>query len=62
MIVFAIVDDENDLSWSWFMTNLRALVGIISKLVIKFDHHLFIAKPISLNFSEAFHALCINHI
>lgn len=57
-IAFFIVDYE---TWSWFMINLRALVGSIMNLVIIFDRYLFI-KFISLIFPEAFHVLIIYHI
>ena len=61
-IAFGIVDGENDASWLWFMTHLKASIGDIPNLVIISDRHISIGKAISSIFPEAFHALCIYHI
>ena len=57
-IAFGIVDGENDASWLWFMTHLKASIGDIPNLVIISDRHISIRKAVSSIFLEAFHALC----
>ncbi|XP_038884809.1 protein FAR-RED ELONGATED HYPOCOTYL 3-like [Benincasa hispida] len=61
-IAFSIVDCENDASWTWFMTHLKASIGDVSNLVIISNRHISIAKAIARIFPSAFHALCIYHI
>ena len=61
-IAFGIVDGENDASWLWFMTHLKASIGDIPNLVIISDRHISIGKAVSSIFPEAFHALYIYHI
>ncbi|XP_038880424.1 protein FAR-RED ELONGATED HYPOCOTYL 3-like [Benincasa hispida] len=61
-IAFSIVDGENDASWTWFMTHLKASIGDVPNLVIISDRHISIVKAVVGIFPDAFHALCIYHI
>lgn len=61
-IALGIVDGENDASWLWFMTYLKASIGDISNLMIISDCHISIGKAVSSIFPKVFHALCIYHI
>ncbi|XP_022154997.1 uncharacterized protein LOC111022140 [Momordica charantia] len=36
---FAIVDNESDASWKWFMKNLKDMIGDPQKLVFIYDRH-----------------------
>ncbi|XP_038882402.1 uncharacterized protein LOC120073671 [Benincasa hispida] len=61
-IAFSIVDGENDASWTWFMTHLKASIGDVLNLVIILDRYISIAKVVARIFPCAFHAPCIYHI
>ncbi|XP_038885792.1 uncharacterized protein LOC120076085 [Benincasa hispida] len=60
-IIFSIVDGENNASWTWFMTRLKASMGDVLNLVIILDRHISTAKAAASIFPDAFHALCIYH-
>ncbi|XP_038904212.1 uncharacterized protein LOC120090557 [Benincasa hispida] len=55
-------DGENDASWTWFMTHLKASIRDVPNLMIISDCHISIVKAVASIFPDAFHALCIYHI
>lgn len=61
-LAYAIVDSENDASWTWFFQNLRTCFGERENLVIVSDRHLSIPKGVSRVFANVEYCVCIRHL
>ena len=61
-IAFAIVDSENNSSWTYFMQKLRETIGSVPELAIVSDRHASIANALRLVFPDAHHGACYHHI
>lgn len=61
-LAFAAVDSKNDLSWSWFFRNLKAVFGEHNVLVIMFDAHKSIKNEFNVVYKTAEHGLCAIHL
>jgi len=61
-IAFAIVDNENHNSWTWFMEKLRDIVPDGSDLIIISDRHQSIYHAKSLVYTQAHHVCCLVHL
>lgn len=61
-LTFSIIDLENDLSWSWFFNNLKAVFREPNDLVILFDAHKSIANGFSSVYHIRDHGLCAFHL
>ncbi|KAL6520584.1 hypothetical protein OROMI_032144 [Orobanche minor] len=61
-IAFAVVDSENEDSWTWFFKNLRKAVGVRPKQCIVSDRHHAIVKGLEVVFPDVMHGACTYHI
>ena len=61
-IAFGVGDKENDRSWSWFLTELRHVIGSPKDLLIISDGHISIKNAIINVFPDASHGLCAFHL
>ncbi|KAA0035755.1 uncharacterized protein E6C27_scaffold403G00270 [Cucumis melo var. makuwa] len=61
-LAFAVVDSENDLSWSWFFRNLKAVFGEHNEMVIVSDAHKSIENEFNDVYEIAEHGLCAFHL
>lgn len=65
-LAFAVVDEANDESWIWFISELRNLLEInaenMPKLTILSDRQTGIVDGVEVNFPAAFHGFCMNHL
>ncbi|XP_038888768.1 uncharacterized protein LOC120078560 [Benincasa hispida] len=61
-LAYAIVDNETDQSWKWFMSNLKCSIGEPDNLVFVSDRIVSIDNAIRAFFSTTFHGLCTWHI
>ena len=61
-IAFEVGDKENDRSWSWFLTELRHVIGSPQDLLIISDGHISIKNVIINVFPDASHDLCTFHL
>ncbi|KAL6578461.1 hypothetical protein OROMI_010789 [Orobanche minor] len=61
-IAFAVVDSENEDSWTWFFKNLRKAVGVRPKQCIVSDRHHAIVKGLEVVFPDDMHGACPYHI
>jgi hypothetical protein len=61
-VAFAIVDSENNMSWTYFLGKLKESLGKIENLVFVSDRHQSIATALEAVFPEAHHGACYHHI
>ncbi|GLT45929.1 hypothetical protein SLA2020_197240 [Shorea laevis] len=65
-LAFAVVDEENDDNWIWFISELRNLLEInaenMPKLTILSDRQKAIVDGVEANFPTAFHGFCMSHL
>ncbi|XP_038891670.1 uncharacterized protein LOC120081063 [Benincasa hispida] len=61
-LAYAIVDNEIDQAWKWFMLNLKCAIGEPSNLVFVSDRAVSIGNVIRVVFPTAFHELCTYHL
>ncbi|KAL6547214.1 hypothetical protein OROMI_022935 [Orobanche minor] len=61
-IAFAVVDSENEDSWTWFFKNLRKAVGVRPKQCIVSDRHHAIVKGLEVVFPDVMHGACTYHV
>ncbi|KAL0863636.1 hypothetical protein Bca101_042754 [Brassica carinata] len=65
-LAFAIVGEENDGSWHWFLSELRQLLEVntenMPKLTILSNREPLIVDGVDANFPTAFHGFCIHHL
>ncbi|XP_033142881.1 uncharacterized protein LOC117132524 [Brassica rapa] len=60
-IAFAIVDSENEASWSWFMKCLKTIIPDEEDLVFVSDRAASIEKALLQHYPVAHHGICIFH-
>ncbi|CAA7040454.1 unnamed protein product [Microthlaspi erraticum] len=61
-IAFAVVDSENDLSFSWFFKNLVDIIDDSSELAIISDRSPSIKSEIRKWFPSSHHGTCLTHL
>ncbi|KAL6520931.1 hypothetical protein OROGR_017500 [Orobanche gracilis] len=61
-IAFAVVDSENEDSWTWFFKNLRKAIGVRPKQCIVSDRHHAIVKGLEAVFPDVMHGACTYHV
>ncbi|TYK10904.1 uncharacterized protein E5676_scaffold231G00820 [Cucumis melo var. makuwa] len=61
-LAFIVIDLENDLSWSWFFRNLKAVFGEHNEMVIVSDAHKSIENGFNVVYEIAEHGLCAFHL
>ncbi|KAL6502310.1 hypothetical protein OROHE_024588 [Orobanche hederae] len=61
-LAFGIGDKENDLSWTWFLQQVRRTFGSPENLLIVSDQHLSIKNAVDLVYPGVHHGLCSFHI
>ncbi|KAG7568885.1 Zinc finger SWIM-type [Arabidopsis thaliana x Arabidopsis arenosa] len=63
-LAFALISEENDSSWQWFLSELRQLLEVNSenmpKLTILSSRDQSIVDGVDTNFPTAFHGLCVH--
>ncbi|XP_028119654.1 uncharacterized protein LOC114317157 isoform X3 [Camellia sinensis] len=59
---FAIVDAENQDNWMWFLSQLLKAVGSSRRLTFVFDRQHGLLEALSVVFSNAHHAYCLNYL
>lgn len=61
-LAFAVVDSENDDSWTWFFEKLERIIADSITLTILSDRHQSIYVAKSCVFPKAHHGACIVHL
>ncbi|KAL6557645.1 hypothetical protein OROMI_017995 [Orobanche minor] len=61
-LAFGIGDKENDLSWTWFLQQVRRTFGCPGNLLIVSDQHLSIKNALEAVYPGVHHGLCSFHI
>ncbi|XP_038902305.1 uncharacterized protein LOC120088939 [Benincasa hispida] len=61
-LVYAIVDNETDRPWKWFMSNLKCAIEELPNLVSVSDRVVSIGNTIRTVFPTALHGLCTYHL
>ncbi|XP_077226980.1 uncharacterized protein LOC143860295 [Tasmannia lanceolata] len=65
-LAFAIVDEEREENWMWFLSELRKLLGVntenMPRLTILSDRQKGIAEAVETHFPSAFHGFCLRHV
>ncbi|XP_010905453.1 uncharacterized protein [Elaeis guineensis] len=65
-LAFAVVDEENDDNWIWFLSELHNLLEThtenMPRLTILSDRQKGIVDGVDLNFPTAFHGFCMRHL
>ncbi|KAL5558190.1 hypothetical protein UlMin_034401 [Ulmus minor] len=57
-LAWGIVDSENEDAWTWFLTQLKEVIGDTDELALISDRVLSIKKAISIVFEKAHHGAC----
>ncbi|KAL5561776.1 hypothetical protein UlMin_031523 [Ulmus minor] len=65
-LAFAVVDEENDENWMWFLSELHLLLEInvenMPRLTILSDRQKAIVDGVEANFPTAFHGYCMHFL
>ncbi|CAN6439453.1 unnamed protein product [Victoria cruziana] len=65
-LAFGVVDEENDESWMWFLSELHNLLEMntenMPRLTILSDRQKGIVDGVEANFPTAFHGFCMRHL
>ncbi|KAL5581296.1 hypothetical protein UlMin_013738 [Ulmus minor] len=61
-LAWGIVDSENEDAWSWFLTQLKEIIGDTDELALISDRAPSIKKAISTVFEKAHHGACAWHV
>ncbi|KAK6120045.1 hypothetical protein DH2020_046175 [Rehmannia glutinosa] len=65
-LAFGVVDEENDETWMWFLSELHNLLDAntenMPKLTILSDRRKSIVDAVESNFPTAFHGFCMFHL
>ena len=56
-IAFRVGHLENDRCWTWFLTELRNVIGCLRDMIIISDRHISIKNAVASMFPEAAHDL-----
>lgn len=62
VVACGIGDNENNMSWTWFIDMLKRAYGSRDGLCIVSDKHNSIMNAIEVVFSEAMHRICLFHL
>ncbi|XP_078436837.1 uncharacterized protein LOC144707542 [Wolffia australiana] len=65
-LAFAVVDEENEENWIWFLSELHSLLEThtenMPRLTILSDRQKGIVQGVDFNFPTAFHGFCMRHL
>ncbi|KAL5583295.1 hypothetical protein UlMin_015737 [Ulmus minor] len=61
-LAWGIVDSENEDAWTWFLTQLKEVIGDTDELALISDRAPSIKKAISTIFEKAHHGACAWHV
>ncbi|XP_010453811.1 PREDICTED: uncharacterized protein LOC104735682 isoform X1 [Camelina sativa] len=65
-LAIAIVDNESDENWSWFLSELRKLLGMntdsMPRLTILSERQSGIVEAVETHFPTAFHGFCLRYV
>ncbi|ESQ41642.1 hypothetical protein EUTSA_v10015777mg [Eutrema salsugineum] len=65
-LAIAIVDNESDENWSWFLSELRKLLGMntdsMPRLTILSERQIGIVEAVGTHFPTAFHGFCLRYV
>ncbi|KAL5578638.1 hypothetical protein UlMin_011080 [Ulmus minor] len=61
-LAWGIVDSENEDAWTWFLTQLKEIIGDTDELALISDRAPSIKKAISTIFEKAHHEACAWHV
>ena len=61
-VSFAVVDSENNDSWTYFMNKLKEAIGKVADLIFVSNRHASIVQALEVVFPKAYHGTCYHHI
>ena len=61
-LAFGVVDSENDLSWNWFMRQLKVVIADEQSLAFFSDRNTSLGKAIANVHPQSHHGICIHHL
>ncbi|CAA7042433.1 unnamed protein product [Microthlaspi erraticum] len=65
-LAIAVVDNESDENWSWFLSELRKLLGmnteILPRLTILSERQSGVVEAVETHFPNAFHGFCLRYV
>ncbi|XP_024014532.1 uncharacterized protein LOC112088482 [Eutrema salsugineum] len=61
-IAFGVVDSENDLSWEWFMRQLKVVIADEVRLAFVSDRNVSVIKAFEKVYPQSSHGICIHHL
>ena len=61
-LAFGVVDSENDLSWNWFMRQLKVVIADEQSLAFVSDRNTSLGKAIANLYPQSHHGICIHHL
>jgi len=62
LLAFGVVDSENDLSWNWFMRQLKVVIADEQSLAFFSDRNTSLGKAIANVYPQSHHGICIHHL
>ncbi|XP_024013057.1 uncharacterized protein LOC112087262 [Eutrema salsugineum] len=61
-IAFGVVDSDNDLSWEWFMRQLKVVIADEVRLAFVSDRNVSVIKALEKVYPQSSHGICIHHL
>lgn len=65
-LAIAIVDEESDENWMWFMSELRKLLGVntesMPRLTVLSERQRGLVEAVETHFPSAFHGFCLRYV
>ncbi|XP_024004890.1 uncharacterized protein LOC112082036 [Eutrema salsugineum] len=61
-IAFGVVDSENDLSWEWFMRQLKVVIADEVRLAFVSDRNVSVIKALEKVYPQSSYGICIHHL
>ncbi|XP_013589150.1 PREDICTED: uncharacterized protein LOC106297461 [Brassica oleracea var. oleracea] len=61
-LAFGVVDSENDLSWNWFMRQLKVVIADEQSLAFFSNRNTSLGKAIANVHPQSHHGICIHHL
>ncbi|XP_024010580.1 uncharacterized protein LOC112085995 [Eutrema salsugineum] len=61
-IAFGVVDSENDLSWEWFMRQLKVVIADKVRLAFVSDRNVSVIKALEKVYPQSSHGIWIHHL
>uniref|UniRef100_A0A1J3EJ93 SWIM-type domain-containing protein n=1 Tax=Noccaea caerulescens TaxID=107243 RepID=A0A1J3EJ93_NOCCA len=65
-LAIAVVDNESNENWSWFLSELRKLLGmnteILPRLTILSERQSGVVEAVETHFPNAFHGFCLRYV